>query len=67
MTKPTILSEKPEPLQVVVDERGGGADLDHVGVVGQVLKETVVGVEDLTREKKEKLTTWTTIVKSGGR
>ena len=44
---------KPEPVQVVLQEHGGGADLDRVCVVGGVLEEAVVRIEDLTREKKE--------------
>ena len=55
---------KSKPLHVVVDERGGGADLNHVGVVGRVLKQTVVGVEDLMRQEEKELTTWTTTIKS---
>ena len=60
-------TSKSEPLHVVVDERGGGTDLNHVGVVGRVLKQAVVGVEDFTRQEEEELTTWTTIVKSEGK
>ena len=44
---------KPEPVQVVLQEHGGGADLDRVRVVGRVLEEAVVRIEDLAREKKE--------------
>ena len=55
---------KPEPVQVVLQEDRGGADLDCVRVIGRVLKESVVRVEDLSGEKEEEFTRWTTIVKS---
>ena len=55
---------KSEPVQVVLQEDRGRADLDCVGIVGRVLKESVVGVEDLSGEKEEEFTRWTTIVKS---
>ena len=57
-------SSKPEPLHVVVDERRGGADLNSVSVIGRVLKETVVRIENLTREKKEEFSARTTVVKT---
>ena len=60
-------TSKSKPLHVVVDEGGGGADLNSVGVIGRVLKQTVVGVEDLTRQKEEEFTTWTTVIKSEGK
>ena len=60
-------TSKSKPLHVVVNERGGGADLNSVGVIGRVLKQTVVGVEDLTRQEEEEFTTWTTIIKSKGK
>ena len=60
-------ARKPEPVHVVLDEHGGGADLDSVGVAGRVLKEAVVWVEDLSREEKEELSRWPTIVKPGER
>ena len=59
-------TSKSKPLEIVVDEGRGGADLNCIGVIGRVLKQAVVGVEDLTGEKEKELTTWTTIVKSKG-
>ena len=47
---------------MVLKEGGGGADLNGVRVIGRVLKQAVVRVEDLAREKKEKFSTWATIV-----
>ena len=38
--------------------------MNSVSVIGRVLKETVVRIEDLTREKKEKFSARTTVVKT---
>ena len=44
-----------EPLVVAVDEHGHGADLHRVRVVGRVLEQTVVRIEQLARHQKEEL------------
>jgi len=43
------------PFQLVLHEGGHGADLDGVGVVGRVLEEAVVGVEELLGQQEEEL------------
>lgn len=55
---------KSEPVHVVLNEHGGGADLNGVGVIGRVLKEAIVWIEDLTREKEKELSRWSTIVET---
>ena len=55
---------KPEPVEVVLQEHGGGADLNSVRVVCRVLKEAVVGIEDLAREEEEELSRWASIVQT---
>lgn len=44
-----------EPLVLVVHEGGHGADLHGVRVVGGVLEQAVVGVEELPRQQEEEL------------
>ena len=53
---------KPEPVHVVLEEHGGGADLHRVRVVGGVFEEAVVRVEDLAREKEEEFSRRASIV-----
>lgn len=55
---------KSEPVHVVLNEHGGGANLNCVGVIGRVLKEAIVWIEDLTREKEKELSRRSTIVKT---
>lgn len=40
---------------VIVYEGGHGADLDGVGVVGRVLKQTIIRVEQLPGNQEEEL------------
>ena len=54
---------KPEPVHVVLEEHGGGADLHCVRVVGGVFEEAVVRVEDLAREKEEEFSRRAPVVK----
>ena len=58
---------KPEPVKVILYEHGCGADLDCVRVVGRVLKEAIVWIEDLTRQEEEEFSRWTTIVQTVNR
>lgn len=53
---------KSEPVQAVLDEGCGGANLNGVSVVGRVLKEPVIRVEDLSREKEEEFSTGASII-----
>ena len=46
-------TSKSEPLHIVVDEQEGGADLNRVGVIGRVLKQAIVGVEEFMREEEK--------------
>lgn len=43
------------PFQMVLYEGWHGADLDGVGVVGRVLKESVVGIKELLGQEEEEL------------
>ncbi len=49
---------------VVVDEGRHGADLDGVGVIGWILKQTVVWVKKLPWHQKEELSWRATVVQS---
>lgn len=51
-----------EPLMLVVDEGGHRGDLHGVRVVGRVLEQAVVRVEQLTRQQEEELTGRPTVV-----
>ena len=51
-----------EPVEVILDEGGGGADLYSVGVIGRILKQAIVGVEDLSGDQEEELTRGATVV-----
>lgn len=54
------------PFQMVLYEGGHGADLDGVRVVGWVLKQAIVGVEQLLRQQEEELSGWPTVVQPDG-
>lgn len=43
------------PVVIVVDKGRHGGDLHRVGVVGRVLEQAVVGVEELPRQQEEEL------------
>ena len=43
------------PLQLILHKGRHGADLHGVGVVGRVLKQTIVGVEELLGQQEEEL------------
>ena len=53
-----------EPVEMVLDEGGGWADLHRVRVVGRVFEQAIVWVEDLSRQEKEELPRRTTIVQT---
>lgn len=49
---------------MVFHKRWHGADLHGVGIICRVLKESVVGVEELLRQKEEELSRRTTVVQA---
>ena len=53
------------PFVGILDERRHRADLDGVGVVGWVLKESVVWVKQLPGQQEEKLPRRATVVQPG--
>lgn len=55
------------PLVVIVHERRHGADLDRVRVVGGVLKEAVVRVEELPGDQEEELSGGAAVVQPATR
>ena len=57
----------PSPFQMVLHEGRHRADLDGVGVIGRVLKQAIVRVEELLGEQEEELSRRTTVVQSGER
>ena len=53
-----------EPVEMVLDEGGGWADLYGVRVVGRVFEQAIVWVEDLSRQEEEEFPRRTTIVQT---
>ena len=52
---------------MVLYKGGHGADLDSVGVVGRVLEQAVVRVEELLGEQEEELSRRAAVVQAEGR
>ena len=52
------------PFVGVFNKHGDGADLDGVRIVGRVLKQTVVRVEQFPWEQEEELTRRSTVVQT---
>ncbi len=50
-----VCVQETSPFVMVVYEGGHGADLDGVGVVGRVLKQTIIRVEQLPGNQEEEL------------
>ena len=52
------------PFQMVLYEGGHGTDLDGVGVIGRVLKEPIIRVEQFLRQQEEELPRRPTVVQT---
>lgn len=50
-----MYTQETSPFVVIVHEGGHGADLHGVGVVGRVLKQTIIRVEQLPGNQEEEL------------
>lgn len=55
------------PFMVIVHEGGHGADLDRVGVIGRVLKQTIIRVEQLPGDQEEELSGRPAVVQPAAR
>ena len=54
----------PEPLVVIFNEGGHGGYLDGIGIVGGILKKTVIRVEQFPRDEKKELSGGSSVVQA---